>query len=135
MLSIVRIAALGLSLAATAVHGGDLALADEEIQLHEWREMTEGRTVWYSIDGQHWGREYFHPGGRTATFVAADGTCMTTSWTYANGVYCFAYGGLNCFRHVRRGDAMFAIPTSNGTTQSIDRVTEGVLSCADALSS
>ncbi|MFN3614353.1 MAG: hypothetical protein ACK4WC_07320 [Rubrimonas sp.] len=134
MPSAIRTAVLGLSLSA-AFQAGALASADQDIPIAEWREMTEGRIVWYSIDGRHWGREYFHPGGRTATFVAADGTCMTTSWTYANGVYCFAYGGLDCFRHVRRDGVMLAIPTSNGTAQTIDRITEGVLSCGDPLSS
>jgi hypothetical protein len=129
-----RAAVLGLSL-SVAAQAGALASADQDIPIAEWREMTEGRIVWYSLDGRHWGREYFHPGGRAATFVAADGTCMTTSWTYANGVYCFAYGGLDCFRHVRRDGAMLAIPTSNGAIQTIDQITDGVLSCDDALSS
>ncbi|PKP67108.1 MAG: hypothetical protein CVT86_02365, partial [Alphaproteobacteria bacterium HGW-Alphaproteobacteria-8] len=61
MNSLLRAAALVMSL-ATAAAAADLQPGDEMIPLSQWREMTEGRTVWYSLNGVHWGKEYFHRG-------------------------------------------------------------------------
>jgi hypothetical protein len=118
-----------LLVAASAGLAADGAPRDEEILLDEWRQMTEGRTVHYSLDGRHWGREHFHPGGVTATFMTADGQCASAPWTYASGVYCFAYSGMDCFRHVRRGGRLFAIPLGGGAEQEIVRITAEPLSC------
>lgn len=127
--------ALVLALTVAAAQAGDILPGDQEIGLAEWREMTEGRTVWYTLDGRHWGREYFHPGTDSATFVSAEGDCATAPWVYAEGVFCFAYTGMDCFRHIRRGDQLLAVPLSDGVTQVIDKITDGPLSCEPPLSS
>ncbi len=129
-----RAAALSLAFAAPAAAGG-LQPDDEVILLDEWREMTEGRIVWYTLRGGHWGKEYFHRGRDSATFVSAQGECVTAPWTYAEGIFCFAYTGMDCFRHVRRDGQLLAIPLSSGETQVIERITDGALSCEPPLSS
>ena len=134
MKSLLRAAAL-LPLLTLAAPAADLQPGDEEIPLSEWREMTEGRTVWYSLNGVHWGKEYFHPGGASATFVGAEGMCATAPWAYADGLYCFSYTGMDCFRHVRRDGQLFALPLSDGAAQQIERITDGPLSCEPPLSS
>lgn len=111
------------------------ASAEEPIPPEEWREMTLGRTVWYSLDGAPWGREHFHLDGRTATFVTHDGQCMTAPWAWSDGLYCFAYDGLHCFRHVRRDGAMLAVPESGEPAQVIEKITDEPLSCGPSLSS
>lgn len=114
---------------AAAATAGEIKPGDIEIPLSEWRQMTEGRTVHYTLDGRRWGSEHFHPGGISATFVAADGQCVTAPWTYAKGVYCFSYSGMDCFRHVRRGEGLFAIPLGGGLEQEIVAITAEPLSC------
>jgi len=127
--------ALALILGATALAGA-LEPGDQPIPLSEWREMTTGKTVWYSIDGALWGREYFHPDGARATFVTEDGECMTAPWAFYNGLYCFAYSGTDCFRHVRRDGRLLAIPDGDaGAAQVIEKITDTPLSCEAPLSS
>ncbi len=133
-----RAAALTSCLAAaasTAASAAELEPGDAPIPLEEWRAMTEGRTVWYSLNGVHWGKEYFHPGGQTATFVGAEGLCATAPWVFADDLYCFSYTGLDCFRHVRRDGVLMALPLSDGAAQTIERITAEPLSCEPPLSS
>jgi hypothetical protein len=125
---------LAAPLAAMAAGAAEPAPAEEPIGLTEWRAMTDGRTVHYEIGGQVWGREHFHKGRDSATFVAPDGECMTAPWAYAEGVYCFAYQGMDCFRHVRRGGRLFAVPLSGESgAQEIVRITDEPLSCEPPL--
>jgi hypothetical protein len=125
--------AVALSLATAAPSGvmaAGLLERDERISAEEWRSMTEGRVVWYSLDGDHWGREFFHPGRKKATFLYRDGTCVEAPWIEADGVFCFAYGGMHCFHHVRRDGGLYAVPLGGGRTQTIERITDdGPLSC------
>jgi hypothetical protein len=102
---------------------------EEQISLDEWRALTAGRTVWYSLNGAHWGKEHFHPNEDRATFVGADGDCITARWIYADGVYCFAYGGLHCFRHLRRGDEIVVSPLGSGMEQVVEQIDRTPLSC------
>ena len=126
--------ALG-AMPATVGLAGELASGDQVIGVEEWRQMTQGRTVHYSLGGRHWGREYFHPDRDSATFLSADGDCVTAPWVHADGVFCFAYTGMDCFRHVRRGDRLLALPLGDGAEQVIERITAEPLSCEPPLSS
>lgn len=130
------LAALFAAALPFAAQGTDLLPGDQVISVQEWRQLTEGRVVWYSLGGEHWGREYFHRGRDVATFVAADGTCMTAPWVEAEGIYCFAYTGMDCFRHIRRDGRLIVVPIGDGDEQTIDRITDdGPLSCEPPLSS
>ena len=129
-----RLAALVL-LAAPAFAAGPQP-GDAPIPPEEWRAMVEGRTVWYSLNGEHWGREYFHPDKDSATFLARDGQCVTAPWAYAEGVYCFAYAGMHCFRHVRRDGEIVVIPIEgDGAEQRVERIDDTPISCEPPLSS
>jgi hypothetical protein len=131
----VILAALTAAAPIAAPQAGELRDGDSVILIEEWRAMTRGKTVYYSLNGQHWGREYFHPEGDRATFIAANGECSTAPWVYAEGVYCFSYTGMDCFRHVRRGEALLAVPLSQGEAQTIDRIVTEPLSCQPPLTS
>ena len=142
MLSLIRnlavaavvLPALALTALALPALAGTLEPGDEPIPLQEWREMTEGRVVWYTLRGQHWGREYFHRGQDLATFILYDGTCITAPWGYADGVFCFSYAGTDCFRHVRRAGEIVVIPIGAGEAQSVERISDdGPLSCEPPL--
>lgn len=129
------IAAVLLATALPAASLGETPLPDDlAVPVEEWRRLTEGRVVWYSLGGVHWGREYFHRGRNVATFVAYDGTCMTAPWIEADGIYCFAYSGLDCFRHVRREGQLTVLPLGGGQPQTIEKITDdGPLSCEPPL--
>ena len=107
----------------------------EVIGIEEWRALTEGRTVWYTLRGRPWGREHFHKGRDQATFMTPQGECMTAPWTYQDGVFCFAYGGMHCFRHLRRDGEIFAAPLDGGEAQKIERIDDTPVSCEPPLSS
>ena len=110
-----------LILLAGATAAADLQPGDAPIPEAEWRAMTDGRTVWYSLNGMHWGKEYFHPGSDTATFVGVNGLCATAPWVHVDGLYCFSYTGLDCFRHVRRGEAILVLPVLGHATWRLYR--------------
>ena len=120
-------------LAAAAAHAQEAG--DAPIPLAEWREMTAGKTLVYEIDGDFWGREYYHPDRDVATFVTRDGDCVTAPWVYAEGLYCFSYRGMECFRHLRRGDRILVAPLSGGAEQEVRRIEVAPLSCEPPLSS
>ena len=125
-----HLAALALIAFSAVTSTAETQAADEPISVEEWRRLTDGRVVWYSLNGEHWGREYFHRGRQSATFVGYDGTCMTAPWVEAEGVFCFAYMGMDCFRHIRRDGQMMVVPLGGGQTQVIEKITDdGPLSC------
>lgn len=126
---------LALALASSPVSSDELLPGDEPVPLAEWRALTEGRTVWYAIDGEHWGREYFHPDRDSATFMTRDGACVTAPWAHAEGLYCFYYTGMECFRHVRRDGRLVILPLSGGGAQEVERIDDAPLSCEPPLSS
>jgi|OM-RGC.v1.023555888 hypothetical protein len=132
-------AALRLPLAFAAALAAAPLVADEAgtpIPPEEWRAMTRGKTVWYALDGAHWGREYFHPDSDVATFLGRDGQCLSAPWAHVDGVYCFAYGGLHCFRHLRRGEEIVVIPVDgDGGEQTVERIDRTPVSCEAPLSS
>ncbi len=102
-------AALRLPLAFAAALAAAPLVADEAgtpIPPEEWRAMTRGKTVWYALDGAHWGREYFHPDSDVATFLGRDGQCLSAPWAHVDGVYCFAHmaGCTASATAPRRGD-------------------------------
>lgn len=114
---------------------GPAGAEERAVPLEEWRALTDGRTVVYHLDGELWGREFFHPGGGRATFLFRDGACMTGAWTYADGLYCFAYSGLDCFRHLRRDGRLVIVPEGGGATQTVEAIESAPISCGPALSS
>ncbi|GIX13570.1 MAG: hypothetical protein KatS3mg118_1529 [Paracoccaceae bacterium] len=132
----VLLAALGCGLASAAPAGAE----DQPIPLEEWRRMTEGRTVYYYVDGQFFGREYYWPGTDMVTFQHASGQCADARWDYADGIYCFHFDRPHCFAHVRRGERIFVIPRAvplggDETEQEVRRIVAAPFSCAPGLSS
>jgi hypothetical protein len=128
-----RSLAVLMLIAAPALAGS--APEGEPIPPEEWRALTAGRTVWYSLNGRHWGKEHFDAERDRATFLGADGACVTAPWMYADGVYCFAYGGMHCFRHLRRGETIVVVPLGDGAEQTVEKIDRTPLSCEPPLSS
>lgn len=126
-------ALLALLLLAPAVR------ADEPIPFEEWQKLTLGQTVYYTIDGTFFGREYYWPGTDRITFQHASGTCAEAHWTYADGIYCFHFDRPHCFAHVRRGGQIVIIPQNDGGTDNPEQVVERIapvpFSCTPGLTS
>jgi hypothetical protein len=116
------------------------AAADEPIPPGEWRDMTVGRTVYYYIEGQFFGREYYWPGTDMVTFQHASGVCADARWSWQDGVYCFQFDRPHCFAHIRRGAAIMIIPTNVEPgelpqEQEVRQIVAGPFSCDPGLSS
>jgi hypothetical protein len=113
---------------------------DQSIPLEEWRQMTAGQTVYYYIDGQFFGREYYWPGTDRVTFQHASGQCAEARWEYADGVYCFHFDRPHCFAHVRREGQIVIIPRSvadggEESEQEVRQIAPVPFSCTPGLSS
>lgn len=134
--------ALTVALACAGLLAGPAAASDgdEPIPLSEWREMTAGQTVYYYIDGQFFGREYYWPGTDMITFQHVSGQCADASWSYEDGIYCFHFDRPHCFAHVRRDEKIMIIPQSPAagdlqSEQEVRRIAPVPFSCTPGLSS
>lgn len=115
-----------------------------DIPLEEWRDRALGRTVYYSIGGAPFGREYYAPDGRGVVFQHVDGTCLEGEWTYRAEIaaYCYLWPtSVSCFRHVERDGETLILPVetdgsrSAEPAQSVDRIAPVPLSCGPAVTS
>lgn len=112
-----------LAFALSAPAGGHSAEA--AIPLEEWRALTLGKTVHYSIGGRPAGREYYPEAGDFAVFLTPDGMCVEGPWAFDEGRFCFLYGeALQCFAHLRRGDDIVSRPEAGGDEQIVARISK-----------
>lgn len=116
-----------------------LSTEGQDLTAEEWRALTDGRTVWYSIGENLWGRESYRGAPGEVTFQFPDGECLSATWTYQAPWFCFDFGGAlggapHCFRHIRFGDQLWALARS-GEPQRIDRIDGSPISCGPDLSS
>lgn len=115
---------------------GELERKGTDIPLSEWRAMTAGRTVWYRIGEDLWGRERYWTDRDRVTFQFPDGECLEADWFHSPPFYCFDFGdalgdgGLpHCFRHLRMDGTLWALGVIGADPQKIDRIDGAVLSC------
>jgi hypothetical protein len=120
--------------AATEPGAGPIAgLVD--IPVEEWSAMAEGRTLTYTIGGEFWAFERYHPGSNRVTLQFYDGACLDGVWDYSAPHYCFHWDGegTSCFRHARLGDEILILETRDGVETGALQVMTGVsdapLSC------
>ena len=111
-----------------------LAAEGRDLSPEEWQALVGGRTVWYRISGEVWGREGYRGAPGQVTFQFPDGECLEASWTYSEPWFCFDFGEAlgggppHCFRHLRHGDRLWAL-SRTGEPQSIDRIDATPLTC------
>ncbi len=66
------------------------AMAETLIGPEEFQGMSEGKTLYFTQDGQSFGAEQFYR-NRTSTWQHSNGTCTVGKW-YADGdALCFVY--------------------------------------------
>ncbi len=126
-------AVLAMALAAGAATAG----ADEPIPPEAWKALTAGKTLYYYKDGELFGREYYHGDKGEVIFRFPNGACAEGRWAFADGQYCFAFGGeLHCFHHVKRGSEIVVIGVEDGDEQVIERIADHEpLSCGQTFDS
>ena len=91
------------------------ALADEEpVSPPEFREFSEGHTLYFERDGEAFGSERFEAGGKTR-WRYPDGSCVRGAWRAHGAQICFLYDAPNeverevlCWRVLRDEDGMLA---------------------------
>lgn len=127
----------GLPVFAAGTEPGALpGLAD--IPVEEWRSMSAGRTLTYTIGGEFWALERYAPGTDRVTLQFYDGTCLEGRWEYVAPLYCFHWEGegTSCFRHARLGQDILVLETRDGVEtgalQTMSAVTDTPLACGPA---
>jgi hypothetical protein len=117
-------------------------LADlTDIPVAEWTDMTEGRTLTYTIGGDFWALERYAPHSNRVTLQFYDGTCLDGFWEYVEPLYCFHWDGegTSCFRHARLGEDILILETKDGVEtgalQMMSAVTDTPLACGPAATS
>ncbi|WP_339947419.1 hypothetical protein [uncultured Albimonas sp.] len=120
--------------AADAPTREQLASEGRDLSPEEWQALVGGRTVWYRISGEVWGRESYRAEPGRVTFQFPDGECLEASWSYVEPWFCFDFGEAlgggppHCFRHIRHAETLWALSRS-GEPQSIDRIDSTPLTC------
>lgn len=84
-----RLAAL---LAGFGLVLGSGAAGADAVAPDQFEAMSEGRTLYFTRDGQSFGAEQYFP-GRRALWRYEDGTCAWGRWFPRDGLICFEYEG------------------------------------------
>jgi hypothetical protein len=86
------------------------AAADEVLDGTAFRELAEGWTLHFELDGRLFGSEQYLPGDRTIWRPGTEG-CERGVWWEQSGAICFAYEGQpapQCWIMTRRNGDIFA---------------------------
>lgn len=87
--------------------------AEEPVGPAEFREYSEGYTLYFQRDGKPFGSERFDPGGK-ARWRYNDGSCISGAWMAHGAQLCFLYGSPGqdddalCWRILRDDTGLFA---------------------------
>lgn len=109
-----RILVMGLAL---CVFG--MARAEEPVSPTEFREYSEGYTLYFEREGQPFGSEHFEEGGK-ARWRYNDGSCVRGAWKPHGAQVCFLYDAeeaereVLCWRILRDEEGLFARLLSGG---------------------
>ncbi len=83
--------------------------AEERLSGEAFRELSEGYTLHFDLDGTHFGSEQYLPGQRSLWRFGEDG-CERGVWFERDGAICFSYDGqpdLQCWVVARRDGQVF----------------------------
>ncbi|MFK7944499.1 MAG: hypothetical protein AB8B85_16510 [Paracoccaceae bacterium] len=101
------------------------ALADEEVPISpsEFREYSEGWTLYFERDGRPFGSESFDSSGKTR-WRYSDGSCVEGYWRPHGAQICFLYESdqedeVLCWRMLRDEEGLLA-RLLNGTNQGLE---------------
>ena len=91
------------------------ALFAQPMTADEFEAYTEGRTLFYGVNGQMYGAERYLP-GRRVVWTFLDGECKDGIWYEQDGDICFEYedmGPPQCWRFTRSPGGLIAEFTSD----------------------
>jgi len=91
-------------------------------------ERVEGKTVHYSVDGQHYGTERFYGKGR-ATWQFPAANCEDGLYWPAGEDICFRYGTVSCWSVSETEGAQMTATSETGFTVQIERIDNAPLRC------
>jgi len=107
------------------------AAAAEETPLlspEAFLERVEGKTVHYTVDGQHYGTERFYGKGR-ATWQFPSANCEDGLYWPAKENLCFRYGTVSCWSVVEDAENIMTATSQDGFSVVIDRIDNAPLQC------
>lgn len=76
------------------------------------KALIEGRTIYYTKDGQPYGAEQYFPGNRVIWAIEG-GHCSRGSWYSVGTLICFEYDTGNpasCWRFFQKAGRLFVVP-------------------------
>ena len=94
----------------------------------EFLERVEGKTVHYSVDGQHYGTERFYGKGRATWQFPANDCDDGGYWPAGEGI-CFRYDSVSCWFVTENEDAEMTATSESGFSVRIDRIDNAPLRC------
>lgn len=120
-----------------------LAPGDVPYSEAEWRSKVDGKTVYYFIDGQFFGREYYFADSKFARFQHVSGVCLEGTWSYAaeNQSFCYEWPtNTACFYHAARGEEIVILPVEPDADgeynmQTVGSIVPGGFDCQTGLTS
>jgi len=125
-----RTAAACLSLALIAA---PVWADDEDVQLstEEFLDLMDGRTASFTLYGEPYGTEAYHPNHRVI-WRDTKGQCQEGTWRSFADNLCFQYENVSCWRVYRTEEGGHYAVTENDFRVDFDEITDGAFDCQGA---
>lgn len=107
------------------------AFAQSPLSADEFQTMTEGRILYYGIDGERYGVEEYLP-DRRVRWSYLDGKCSDGHWYEDSGLICFVYEHRpdpQCWSFFDRGGKLAARFESGDQTEFYEIEGNGEMLC------
>ncbi len=116
-----------ISLILTLICGAAFA-EDKRLDLDAFFDLMDGRTGHFTLDGEEYGSEAYHP-NRRVIWRDTDGQCQEGIWREIADFMCFQYENISCWQVFEAEDGEYYAVEENGLRVDFDRITEGAFDC------
>ena len=123
-----RTAAACLVLALSAGHA---TAEDKRLDLDAFFDLMDGRTGHFSLDGEYYGSEAYHP-DRRVIWRDTQGQCQEGVWHSIADFMCFEYETTSCWQVFETEDGDHYAVEDSGLRVEFDRIVEGAFDCHGA---
>ncbi len=111
---------------------GTPALAeDTRLDLDAFFDLMDGRTGHFSLDGEYYGSEAYHPDHRVI-WRDTDGQCQEGTWRNIADFMCFQYDNVSCWQVFATPEGEHYAVEDSGLRVEFDRITDGAFDCNGA---
>jgi len=107
---------------------GAIAAEAQQMSPEDFLALVEGKTVHYTVDGEHYGTERFYGKGR-ATWQFPGATCEDGIYWPVNEEICFRYGTPSCWSVSENQDRKPSAVSRTGFRVVIDKIDDAPLKC------